>query len=105
MREKEEGTRAPRAELVKARPRGIMGLVVRLVELGMAGGRRGFRTVPLIPREDGESGLTGTNGSSVLTPGPGMHPHPLAFCLLLGREGATGLSQALGGAVRYIFQD
>lgn len=39
----------PRTELVIARPRGIMGLVVRLVELGVGGGRRESRAVPLIP--------------------------------------------------------
>ncbi|CAK7291787.1 hypothetical protein VULLAG_LOCUS2109 [Vulpes lagopus] len=40
------GTRVPGAELVVARPRGIMGHVVRLVKLRAAGGRRGSHTVP-----------------------------------------------------------
>ena len=38
----------PWAALVITGPRGIMGLVVRLVEPGLVSGRRGSRTVPLI---------------------------------------------------------
>ena len=35
----------------------------------------------------------------------GAHRHPLAFCLLLGKEGVTGLAQALGVAGRCGLQD
>lgn len=44
MREREEGTRVPGARRVTARPRSIMGLVVRLVEPSVSDDQRRFGT-------------------------------------------------------------
>lgn len=66
MQGRREGTWVLQARLVTARPRGMMGLVVHLVELGVASGRGVPRTVsPSSHESEGkEPGLAETQAAS-----------------------------------------
>lgn len=106
MQGRREGTWVLQARLVTARPRGMMGLVVHLVELGVASGRGVPALSPPHPmKARGRSQAWPKRRQRPDARWAGTQPHPLAFCLLMGREGATGLASALGGVGRCALQD
>lgn len=74
------------AGLLIARPRGIMGLVVRLVALTVAGGWRRSRTDPQSHGKGEQRIRPGQNEDSALTR-VGWGASPLAGIFLCAREG------------------
>lgn len=85
MRVREEGTRVPGAGRVTARPRSIMGLVVRLVEPSFSDHQRRSGTDFLKGRT--ESRARPKRRPYLDARWVGALLHPLAFCLLQGNGG------------------